>query len=191
MIGIYKITNPFNQVYIGQTTDILRRFRSHKNGHNSNYHLMMSIKKHGFNNHKCEVIEECNRDELITKERHYLSVYKKDYLLFNYSIYLFNHENRNMLIENCDYGINKIKEIRTEKLKEQQLILESEIKYKESAKEIKTLYSRLKYKKKIYIELSKELQISPLSIYNHWFGSFWAIPEKYQNLVLNKLKEKN
>ena len=81
MIGIYKITNPFNQVYIGQTTDILRRFRSHKNGHNSNYHLMMSIKKHGFNNHKCEVIEECNRDELITKERHYLSVYKSVFRL--------------------------------------------------------------------------------------------------------------
>lgn len=56
--------------------------------------------------------------------------------------------------------------------------------------EIKSLYGKLKDKKSFCKELSKEVETSPLSIYNHWFGSFWAIPEKHQDLVLTKLKEK-
>lgn len=57
-------------------------------------------------------------------------------------------------------------------------------------KDIKIMYGKLKDKKSFCVELSKEVETSPLSIYNHWFGSFWAIPEKYQELVLTKLKEK-
>jgi len=56
--------------------------------------------------------------------------------------------------------------------------------------EIKHLYKMLKDKKEFCQELSKEVETSPRSLYNHWFGSFWAIPEKYQNLVLTRLKEK-
>lgn len=56
--------------------------------------------------------------------------------------------------------------------------------------EIKKLYGKLKDKKAFCIELSKEVDTSPLSIYNHWFGSFWSIPEKHQEIVLTKLKEK-
>lgn len=57
-------------------------------------------------------------------------------------------------------------------------------------KEIKTLYGKLKDKKAFCVELSKEVETSPLSIYNHWFGSFWAIPEKHQSIVLEKLLKK-
>lgn len=57
-------------------------------------------------------------------------------------------------------------------------------------KEIKTLYGRLKDKKAFCVELSKEVETSPLSIYNHWFGSFWSIPEKHQALVLEMLTKK-
>ena len=56
--------------------------------------------------------------------------------------------------------------------------------------EIKKLYRKLKDKKTFCQELSKDVETSPRSLYNHWFGSFWAIPEKYQDLVLTKLKEK-
>jgi len=56
--------------------------------------------------------------------------------------------------------------------------------------EIKHLYKMLKDKKAFCVELSKEVECTPLSLYNHWFGSFWTIPEKYQELVLTKLKEK-
>ena len=58
--------------------------------------------------------------------------------------------------------------------------------------EIKFLYKRLKNKIAFCSELSSysEIETSEKSIYNHWFGSFWAIPEKHQDLVLTKLKEK-
>jgi len=56
--------------------------------------------------------------------------------------------------------------------------------------EIKHLYKILKDKKGFCVELSKEVETSPLSLYNHWFGSFWNIPEKHKDLVLTKLKQK-
>ena len=31
MIGIYKITNPTNKIYIGQSIDIKKRFNQYKN----------------------------------------------------------------------------------------------------------------------------------------------------------------
>lgn len=57
--------------------------------------------------------------------------------------------------------------------------------------EIKHLYKMLKDKKAFCTELSKEVGTSPRSIYNHWFGGFWAIPENQQDLVLTRLKEKH
>jgi len=57
-------------------------------------------------------------------------------------------------------------------------------------KEIKTMYGKLKDKKAFCIELSKEVETGAMTIYNHWFGSFWAIPEKHQDLVLKRLKNK-
>jgi len=56
--------------------------------------------------------------------------------------------------------------------------------------EIKRLYGKLKDKKAFCLELSEFVETSPRSIYNHWFGGFWAIPNKYIDLVLEKLKEK-
>ena len=109
MIGIYKITNPFNQIYIGQSVDIPKRFKNHKRGFNSNFHLMMSIGKHGVEKHTFEVLEECDKDKLTEKENHYLSIYKKDNLLFNYSIYMFRIENCFKLIESPEFGINEVK----------------------------------------------------------------------------------
>ena len=58
-------------------------------------------------------------------------------------------------------------------------------------KEIKELYGKLKDKKAFCLELSEFVDTSPRSIYNHWFGAFWAIPEKYKALVLKMLKDKH
>jgi hypothetical protein len=56
-------------------------------------------------------------------------------------------------------------------------------------KEIKTLYGELKDKRAFCQELHLLTGTGAISIYNNWFGGFWAIPEKYQGLVLEKLKE--
>lgn len=59
MVGIYKITSPTDKIYIGQSWDIEKRFASYRNrGCNGQPKLSASFKKHGFVNHKCEVIHE-------------------------------------------------------------------------------------------------------------------------------------
>ncbi len=61
---IYKITNLQGCVYIGKTTDIVRRLRSHRNkNHYKNSPLTMSVKEDGWNSHSVEVLEEFMSDE--------------------------------------------------------------------------------------------------------------------------------
>jgi group I intron endonuclease len=76
MIGIYKITNPSNKVYIGQSTNIEKRFKTYKlNNCKSQRALYNSFLKYGFDNHKFEIICECDIKELNDKERHYQDLY--------------------------------------------------------------------------------------------------------------------
>lgn len=72
--GIYKIVNPKGKVYIGQSIDIKNRFNSYfkkykKN--NSQIKLINSFNKYGVENHIFEIIEECEFDQLNTRERYW------------------------------------------------------------------------------------------------------------------------
>lgn len=82
MIGIYKITNPLNEVYIGQSKDIDLRLYHHKRK-SSNKLLKESIEKYGWVNHKIEVLCECTSDELNEKEEYFI----KTYLVNNLKIF--------------------------------------------------------------------------------------------------------
>lgn len=78
MIGIYKITSPSKRIYIGQSINIEKRKISYKNLTNNvkcQIKLYNSIKKYGWDNHKFEVIEECNRNNLNIKERYWQDYY--------------------------------------------------------------------------------------------------------------------
>ena len=76
MIGIYKITNPKQKVYIGQSINIEKRFRSYTNLNcKSQIKLYNSFIKYGVNNHIFEIIEECLFEELNNKERYYQDFY--------------------------------------------------------------------------------------------------------------------
>lgn len=74
MIGIYKITNKLNgKSYIGQSIDIKRRWREHKNNIGSDKNpLYLDFKKYGIENFSFEVLEECNVKELDSKEINYI-----------------------------------------------------------------------------------------------------------------------
>lgn len=83
MIGIYKITNLINgKSYIGQSVNIQKRFNAHRsaafNPNNKNYDfpLYRAIRKYGIENFKFEVLEECTKSELDTKEVWYISQYQ-------------------------------------------------------------------------------------------------------------------
>lgn len=76
MIGIYKITNPKNRIYIGQSLNIYRRFQSYSYlSCKGQIRLYNSFKKYGVDNHKFEVITECDKSELNSLERYYQELY--------------------------------------------------------------------------------------------------------------------
>lgn len=70
IIGIYKITSPSGNIYIGQSVDIINRKRQYnivaKNNHQPK--LYSSIKKYGFNAHSFDIIEICQREKLNERE---------------------------------------------------------------------------------------------------------------------------
>lgn len=76
MVGIYKITNPKGKVYIGQSIDIKNRWnKGHKYNVGSGLKLKNSLNKYGFENHIFEIIEECNINQLSTKETYWINFY--------------------------------------------------------------------------------------------------------------------
>ena len=77
MTGIYKITNPEGEVYIGQSVSICNRFSSHRSSWNlkKNTKLYKSFSKYGVNAHIFEVVRECTVEELSTLEREYQEFY--------------------------------------------------------------------------------------------------------------------
>lgn len=76
MIAIYKITNPKEKIYIGQSINIKKRFLEYK-ALNCKFQRILynSFLKYGVENHKFEVIEECNIDLLNERERYWQDFY--------------------------------------------------------------------------------------------------------------------
>jgi group I intron endonuclease len=69
-IGIYKITSPSNKIYIGQSNNILYRWKYGYFNYKCNKQtkLFNSLKKYGYENHKFEIIEECDINLLDERE---------------------------------------------------------------------------------------------------------------------------
>ena len=74
--GIYKITNIKNKhVYIGSAVNLTKRIWQHKHGVNSSPHLKNAIEKYGLEDFIFEVVEYCNKENLIKREQFYLDQY--------------------------------------------------------------------------------------------------------------------
>lgn len=68
--GIYAILNPKSQIYIGSSTNIERRFYQYKGLYESSQpKLFNSLKKYGPENHNFFVLEYCQLEDLLRKER--------------------------------------------------------------------------------------------------------------------------
>lgn len=79
--GIYCIENiNTNKKYIGQSVDIIDRWRKHRYELNKNHHdndyLQKAWNKYGEENFKFYVLEYCVIDDLNEKERYYIDLYK-------------------------------------------------------------------------------------------------------------------
>lgn len=75
--GIYKITSPTGRVYVGQSKDINKRWSYYKTL-NCKYQtkLYHSLKKHGVENHKFEIVCECNELHLNEYEVYYINKFE-------------------------------------------------------------------------------------------------------------------
>ena len=70
---IYKIINPNNKIYIGCTIDFKRRLSEYRRlSMVGQVKLYNSLTKYGYNNHKFEIIEECNEDILHEREIYWI-----------------------------------------------------------------------------------------------------------------------
>jgi hypothetical protein len=69
MIGIYKITNSNNEIYIGQSTNIeLRKIYYSKVKCTRQPKIYNSLKKYGWEQHVFEIIEKCTLEQLNERE---------------------------------------------------------------------------------------------------------------------------
>lgn len=81
MIGIYKITNLINnKTYIGQSSNIERRWQQHRSiyewNRHPNYPLYKAMIKYGLNNFKFEIIEVCDIAKLNESEQYWIKQYQ-------------------------------------------------------------------------------------------------------------------
>lgn len=75
--GIYKITSPSGKIYIGQSIDIIKRWgRYNSLDCRKQTKIYHSLKKHGADNHKFEILCQCSREELNKLEPYYVELYQ-------------------------------------------------------------------------------------------------------------------
>lgn len=73
--GIYKITNPKGEIYIGQSKNIKEREQKYKRNNTKSQPLIHeSIKKYGWKNHSFEVLEYTNN--VYNREKYWIKFYK-------------------------------------------------------------------------------------------------------------------
>jgi hypothetical protein len=76
LVGIYKITNPKNKIYIGQSLNITQRFLNYKQSPSKTQRrIYNSLKKYGFSNHKFEVLHLCDKEQLNVLEKYYIDLF--------------------------------------------------------------------------------------------------------------------
>jgi group I intron endonuclease len=77
MIGIYRITNPKGEVYIGQSRKVEKRIKYYNSINSSigQVKLYNSFLTYGIENHKFDIIEECDVLDLNIRERYWQDFY--------------------------------------------------------------------------------------------------------------------
>lgn len=78
MKGIYKITNPNNKIYIGQSTNIENRIKRYKSLQCAGQRILYnSLKKYGWENHKFEIIEIIDDETTLIERETYWKIFYK------------------------------------------------------------------------------------------------------------------
>jgi group I intron endonuclease len=80
--GIYRWINLVNgKSYIGSSVDLSKRLKNHLYSINSNILLQRAILKYGISSFSIQILEYCDKKQLISKEQFYLNLFKSEYNL--------------------------------------------------------------------------------------------------------------
>ena len=91
MIGIYKIENMIDhKVYIGQSVRVEQRWKEHISYTHGpqyrNYPLYNAMNKYGIDNFSFTVLEECEADQLYSREQYWIDYYNSTDLAKGYNL---------------------------------------------------------------------------------------------------------
>lgn len=117
---VYKITNIVNnKCYIGITTDLKKRWKSHKravNYFNFKHPLYYAMRKYGIKNFKFEVVEDgiIDKHDLGEKERYYIKKYQSHVSEHGYNVSWGGEANQFDGNPRAKLTIEDVIEIRTE-----------------------------------------------------------------------------
>ncbi len=110
--GIYQIKNKSNQkVYIGSSINIKNRLYKHlwllkKNKHD-NIHLQNSFNEYGEDCFEFSLVENCEYDELISRENYYINAFSSCNNDFGYNLALVNEFRRNTYNDEVKIKLSK------------------------------------------------------------------------------------
>ena len=110
--GIYKITNTKNnKIYIGSSVDIKKRKEKHfwmlKSGVHDNKFLQSSYNRDGIINFIFDIIEMCDKKDLVEKENYYIIENKSNNMKFGYNLCLVSDSRRNILSDKTKIQLSK------------------------------------------------------------------------------------
>ena len=82
--GIYMWTNLINDKrYVGSSENLKIRFSQYFNVNylkrNNNLYICRALLKHDYSNFSLEILEYCEPDKCLIREKHYISLYKPEY----------------------------------------------------------------------------------------------------------------
>lgn len=84
-VGVYRWVNLKNgKTYIGSSVDLGKRLQKYYNYNylidpKRNMIILKTLIKYGYSNFKVEILEFCNKDEVLAREQYYLDLLKPEY----------------------------------------------------------------------------------------------------------------
>jgi group I intron endonuclease len=110
--GIYKIINTKNnKIYIGSSVDIKKRKEKHfwmlQKGIHDNKFLQSSYDRDGKENFIFDIIEMCDKKDLVEKENYYILENKANDMKFGYNLCLVSDSRKNMLSDKTKIQLSK------------------------------------------------------------------------------------